>query len=283
MAEQVYQWGEQQHLLAIWTPPAAPARETVVVMLNAGVIHRIGAHRLYVKLARELSERGYGCLRFDFSGLGDSLVPSNATDFKHQALCDIRLVMDSLSKEKAASRFALLGICSGAAHAQAAAVADQRVAGVFLVDGFMYPSWRGRWHFVRRMALAYGLKGFVQRLVRQCLKLARRQPARALADDRPMTEDDRTPTRSASDFSRDMEQLAGRGVVISLLYTGSVLETFGHAQQLHDVFAPSAWLGHVQCHFEPSVDHTLTLQASQAMLRSRVAQWLDSIRPARAP
>ncbi|MCE2660483.1 MAG: alpha/beta fold hydrolase [Rubrivivax sp.] len=108
-------------------------------MLNAGVIHRVGAHRLHVKLARSLAAMGYGSVRFDFSGLGDSTLPPDAQDFRSQAQRDVHTVLEALVQQTQVERFALLGICSGAAYAQAAALADPRVKGVFLVDGFIYP------------------------------------------------------------------------------------------------------------------------------------------------
>ena len=50
--------------------PDAPA----VVILNSGILHRAGASRMYVQVARTLAEEGMTSLRFDFSGIGDSEV-----------------------------------------------------------------------------------------------------------------------------------------------------------------------------------------------------------------
>jgi pimeloyl-ACP methyl ester carboxylesterase len=274
-AERVFQWGLGGHLVAVWTPPSGPARETTLVMLNAGVIHRVGAHRLHVKLARSLAARGYGSLRFDFSGLGDSRWPPDAQDFRSQAQRDVQTVLETLAQQTRVERFALLGICSGAAHAQAAAVADPRVKGIFLVDGFSYPSWRGRASFAWRMVQVYGWPVFVRKLLRQAVKTLR--PPGRHAGEAPPTVDDNSPMRSAADFSADMQQLANRGVAVTMMFTGSVLESFGHARQLHDVFAGQPWLAQVRCLFEPSVDHTLTLRESQQLLLDRVIEWLSTL------
>ena len=275
LSERVFQWGPGGHLVAVWTPPSGPAQETILVMLNAGVIHRVGAHRLHVKLARSLAAMGYGSVRFDFSGLGDSTLPPDAQDFRSQAQRDVHTVLEALVQQTQVERFALLGICSGAAHAQAAALADPRVKGVFLVDGFIYPSWRGRASFAWRMVGVYGWGVFARKLLRQAVRKMR--PAQRHTGEALAAAEDNSPTRSATNFSADMQQLADRGVAVSLMFTGSVLESFGHARQLHDVFPGQPWLKHVRCLFEPSVDHTLTLRDSQELLLSRVVEWLSEV------
>lgn len=274
--ERIFHWGSEGQIVAIWTPPATPAKTTVLVLLNAGVIHHIGAHRLHVKLARALAGLGYGSLRFDFSGSGDSGLPAGVFNFQQQAQRDLQDVLQGLASELNVDRFALLGICSGAAHAQASAVGDARVKGVFLVDGFMYPSWRGRWAFARRMAQTYGHATFFKRLARLALKRLRRS-FDARAERQALFVEDSTPTRSVHDFAADMQVLSDRDVGVTLMFTGSVLEHFGHARQLRDVFPGQAWLEHVRCIFEPSVDHTLTLRAAQMQLLEHVVHWLASL------
>jgi pimeloyl-ACP methyl ester carboxylesterase len=48
------------------------ARDTGVVLINAGPTDRAGPHRYYVKLAERLTEIGYPVLRFDPRGVGES-------------------------------------------------------------------------------------------------------------------------------------------------------------------------------------------------------------------
>ena len=52
-------------------PESADARRAVVVLVG-GPQYRVGSHRQFVLLARELCRRGIAVLRFDFSGMGDS-------------------------------------------------------------------------------------------------------------------------------------------------------------------------------------------------------------------
>ncbi|MBL8331288.1 MAG: alpha/beta fold hydrolase [Rubrivivax sp.] len=272
MNEQVLQLGPQDHLVGIWTAPAEPRKRIAVLLLNAGVIHRIGAHRTSVKLARMLAQRGLGCVRFDLSGVGDSRAPRGALDFRAQAARDIATVMDAIQQREGIRDFALVGICSGAAHAQARAVADERVRAAFLIDGFAYPTTRGRWHFARRMMASYGIGGFLARAARLVAQRAlHASPPQAVI---PV---DEGPQRSREEFAQDMEALAARGVDVALMFTGSVLEHYGYERQLQDSFAGHRWTRQVQVLFEPDMDHTVTLRSAQVQLMHRVAAWADRV------
>lgn len=48
------------------------ASEVGLLMVTGGSQTRIGSHRMYERLARNLSENGISCLRFDRRGVGDS-------------------------------------------------------------------------------------------------------------------------------------------------------------------------------------------------------------------
>ena len=46
--------------------------DTIILMVTGGPQTRVGSHRLYVQLARFLSENGIASFRFDYEGTGDS-------------------------------------------------------------------------------------------------------------------------------------------------------------------------------------------------------------------
>ncbi len=111
------------------TPP-----ELAAIFLNAGVIHRIGPSRLYVRLARRLAEAGWTAVRFDHSGIGDSPARRDGLPFEQSAIVEAREVMDAIEQTKGVHRFVLIGLCSGAVTAVEAASADPRVAGAVLIN-----------------------------------------------------------------------------------------------------------------------------------------------------
>ena len=138
MNETVVQLGESRTVIGIVTLPDDGCRasgHTAVVILNAGFVHRVGPNRIHVKLARHLATLGLPVLRFDSSGIGDSVAHTNATPSAQNAVAEVGQVMDALSSKLAVQRFILIGICSGADLALRAAGSDPRVVGVVAING----------------------------------------------------------------------------------------------------------------------------------------------------
>jgi len=118
--EELWQMGERPALFGILCTPAQTPQETtrpVIVLLNAGAVHHIGPHRLYVLLARSLAQQGFSCLRMDVSGKGDSdAAPGRAENivYSPRAVADIAQALTALQQRLGAQRFVLAGLCSGA-------------------------------------------------------------------------------------------------------------------------------------------------------------------------
>ena len=71
MTDKATRFGSGSSLIGVLSRPSQEHDVTQrpgVIMLNSGILHRVGACRLYVKTARKLAERGYLCLRFDHAG-----------------------------------------------------------------------------------------------------------------------------------------------------------------------------------------------------------------------
>ena len=115
-------------LAAIASRPASPPARAVL-LLNAGAIRRIGPNRLHVVLARRLAATGDLVLRVDLSGLGDSPARRGAPDnavYGDHAVGDVAAVV-AWARAQGATRIAVAGLCSGAYHAQKAAVAGHPI------------------------------------------------------------------------------------------------------------------------------------------------------------
>ncbi len=131
------QFGSASSLVGVLETPAGPAPPAdlpAVILLNSGVVHRVGVNRLYVSLARALARRGHVVLRFDFSGVGDSGYRRDGVGFVRAAIAESREAMDELEAAAGARRFALAGICSGAVIAFRAALEDPRVCAAAMVN-----------------------------------------------------------------------------------------------------------------------------------------------------
>ncbi len=110
--------------------PEGPA----VLLLNSGLIHRVAPSRLYVRLARALAQRGHECLRFDFSGIGDSTVRTDALPVEESGIAETIEAMDWMERERGSTRFVLIGLCGGGYFSFRTAVRDERVSGLVLLN-----------------------------------------------------------------------------------------------------------------------------------------------------
>ncbi len=141
MREEALLFGEGRSLVGIITdPPAQAACEDApaVVLLNQGMIHRVGPNRLYVKIARRLADAGFVVLRFDFSGIGDSPPSADNLPFKGRSVTETRGAMDCLAERRGCKRFILMGICSGAVGSFNTACNDSRVVGAVQINPQFY-------------------------------------------------------------------------------------------------------------------------------------------------
>jgi pimeloyl-ACP methyl ester carboxylesterase len=93
--------------------PGRPERAVGVLMLNSDDGCRLGPHRLWVRLAAALCERGFPCLRFDYRGCGDSEGPDESPT-ADVALADALAAASLLQDRTGVRAIVLVGICYGA-------------------------------------------------------------------------------------------------------------------------------------------------------------------------
>lgn len=140
-------------LVGVLHRPQRACRVGVVVVVG-GPQYRVGSHRQFVQLARELSRSGYACLRFDCRGMGDSAAPMR--DFRHLD-DDIRAAVDTLfSRCEGLVGTVLWGLCDGASAALIYAPGDARVQGVVAVnpwvrDATTFAQVRVRHYYLKRL------------------------------------------------------------------------------------------------------------------------------------
>ncbi len=135
-------------LFAVLSTPARsnalrdePGARRGFVMLNSGSVHHIGPNRLWVVLARRWAARGFTVLRLDLSGIGDSPARHGQPDnivYSPEALRDIGIAIDHLRMREGIGECHLLGLCSGAFHAFAAAAQGHPVASAVMINPLTY-------------------------------------------------------------------------------------------------------------------------------------------------
>jgi hypothetical protein len=241
--------------------------------MNAGVIHRIGPHRLNVKIARALAAKGVASLRMDLSGLGDSGSATGGINFQDQAIADMRAAMDYLARVHHFRKFVVIGICSGAALAYRVALADDRVMGCLMFDGFTYPTSKTslvrRWKRFQRMSWPSVARSAMSALLRPILR-QNGDGSRA-----SLEVSSNNPTRA--EFSAAMDHLLTRGASIWVMYSGSIIEYHNYYDQLKDAFPGAAFLPRIRYEFSPHIDHVITPVTVQREFVSDVSEWVAGI------
>lgn len=254
-------------LVAIATDPQTPTSRPPVLIVNAGVIHRIGPHRLHVRLARRLAEIGHAALRLDLSGIGDSGPIPDRLDFRASAVVDIRDAVDNLTRDTPDPKAVIFGVCSGADNALAAAAEDPRIVGLVLVDPPAYVTPQARRRHLRGQLRSARFWADLP------AKLARRLRRRHAAGNDEASEGRRAPPPQAV-YGQLLRDLTARGVRILSIYTAAQGVRFNHPDQLFEAFP--ALRGQVDVLWSPAANHTFTALDQQHALVEAVADWCRS-------
>ena len=270
---------EQVHLftcegaphLGIAHIPLEPENLGVVIVAGAPQ-YRVGAHRLFVTIARHLAHHGWPVFRFDRRGFGDS--PSKNTDFEHTRP-DIHAAIDTLMKAQPhLDGVVLLGLCDGASAALLYGLDDPRIKGHILLNPWarrsdsharvLLKSHYGRqlgaptrwWSLLRAPEqLVSALTGFVRVI------------GKALAP----------PDRSKPDFVDKMTaalKSPGPPRLVVLSSEDFTADEFDNAMR-----QTTTWraLAHNQVSMKrvKGADHTFTKKAHLVELMTKIEQWLE--------
>lgn len=115
--------------------PGAPGASRGVLVVVGGPQYRVGSHRQFVLLARDLAAVGIPVLRFDYRGMGDA--DGEFAGFENID-ADIAAAIDAFCAQLPALReIVLWGLCDAASAALFYAWRDPRVAGLVLLNPWL--------------------------------------------------------------------------------------------------------------------------------------------------
>jgi pimeloyl-ACP methyl ester carboxylesterase len=191
---------------------------------------------------------------------------------------DLQAAMDRLESMLGIHRFIVIGLRSGARQGLGVAVADARVAGLLMFDGFAFPGRRSRWDRRLRQALLVAgnpgaIAGTLQALARKPSPPAPLPAASPFGPDRPEI--------TMGLFRRSMTQLAERGVAVLLLYSGS-LHVVDHDRDQLGPLAHEACMRDVDYRFVPGIDQSLISVAAQQSYMAIASDWVLRVTRPRA-
>ena len=285
--ESVVEFGPSNRFVGVLTRPAGEQSEPAdlaVIITNAGIIHRVGPHRLHVRLARTFAERGYPTLRYDLPGIGDS-EGVGGEQVMQMKLAGTRAALDKLQRMGVARRFVIMGICSGADHALVSSVMDPRLAGAVVIDPTtIFPTPRHRLNRVLQRGSRIFVPRVLWRLVTGRYGVLKRVSG---PQEPPMYGLPRAPAAddvaSRTQAVEALGALAKRGTRLLMIMTGHTREVFSYRGQIADAFPEVEGLRSVLRveHF-PAAGHTFGSERDRGHLESTVLDWLPSIPQKRA-
>jgi pimeloyl-ACP methyl ester carboxylesterase len=274
--EQALLLGQRRSLVSVIARPRLPGNADLpaIVILNTGIVHRVGHHRMYVTLSRMLAAGGRTVGRFDQSGLGDSSPRGDHLPPLAAGLADIKEVLDALENSHQVSRFILIGLCSGADQSVIYGHADPRVVGLVIMDPTIPPTpryylhyiWRRVRHLQNWISFITGRSGLV------------RIAAAHLQNRMRPRENSQALSLQNLQFSPYLAQCyaatAARGIKLLAELT-ALSPRHAYQQQIVDAFPEVSARGSLQLQYFPDIDHLFSAPADRARLFLVIDSWLS--------
>ena len=264
MREQAFRFGRARHLVGIAGLPASQANAVGVIVLNAGLVHRVGPFRLHVDLTRRLNALGYPTLRFDLSTIGDSGASDESQTSTQQVCADVDDAMALLHEQAGCARFVLVGLCSGASKAHIVARekdSHRKLTGAVFMDGFAYQTHGFKLrHYGPRL---FDLRRWWRWLARKSKELA--------DGDAPSFGVAPLPQEVVRDDFRSMVE---RGLKLCLIYSGGINMYFNHVRQFRECFGSVMNSPAVSTRYIEETDHTYALVDDRRRLIGHIEEWL---------
>lgn len=241
----------------VLTQPGESSGRPLMVLLNAGFIHRIGPFRLHVDLARALARLGVASVRLDQPGVGDAPVKRDPDD-----AAVVSRALDRLALLTGSNEFIVGGLCSAADQAWRMALTDGRVRGVLLLDPVAR---RNFWFRVGQLNILRNRGRMAWQAIRRRMK--RQHVVSQAGDSRDW---------SLLDPDEPLAPLLARGVDVFALYTGGAAGYFTHRAQFAAGFGKSAT--HPLIHFEhwPECDHMFMRSEERTRLIRAICAWCST-------
>lgn len=306
MREEILNFGDELSLVGILTHKSESKNNSdfCIVLLNAGLIHKIGPNSLHVKISRELAEKGVNCFRFDYSGIGDSSLSRQKKSLEEIKIGEVKQAMDLLQKKNNIQKFVLIGICSGAEDAFMVSHEDHRVIGLYLIDGVFQENKmlnsirpiaqrnsiiryykKNIFSFKRWIKILGGKSGAFSRgnimvLFKMASSFLKRKNVFRMGNNRiePKNESSVVSYSNQIDFKiNEWENLFNRNVHICTAFCegGIAIDIFNLT--ISKQLKKDNKHGLLEVDLIKDVDHTFTPIWSQELLIGKISQWLENI------
>lgn len=281
MRERVVRVGQHKPLCGVISEPDQAGdgnQEPAVILLNSGIMHRVGSCRVSVKIARAITEQlGLSCLRFDLSGIGDSEPRRpEGLDTEQMAVQQVREAMDFLEQTRGIRSFILYGLCSGAFTSCRVGVEDSRVKAIVQIDGYCYPTWRSYAHYYipRILSVQRWCSKLRYMLGRVCGEQVDVMGA-GMRSDSNFEVPDASSTPEKAVVAAWMSALAEREVFLHCIFTGR--EDYLYPNQFRDCFRGVDFSSRLSVQYLPESSHILSQSVYQQQVSSGIVAWISGL------
>jgi len=271
MREKAIFFGKKSALTGVISEPQALSAPTlpIVIILNSGLLHKVGPFRLSVDLARKLQSLDYIVLRMDISGIGDSkmrLLP----DSSPASIADLSETMDYLSGAYHQNKFVLMGLCSGADNSHRVATLDSRVIGTVNLDGYCPKNYK---YSIKYYSNRFSSPRFIKEKILELFKKRCCTEHKGVFDQKSEALARAFPSKEK--LCLDFSSLLERSVRMLYVFTRGVEYYCNYQNQLKDVLAPLDTKDLLQVQMYPYFDHTFSRGKARKQVIDRITAWLQ--------
>ncbi len=283
MIENAHLFGRTQSLVGISCEPEQKqylAEQPALIILNSGILHRMGPNRIYVNLARQIAGAGLLSFRFDFSGVGDSGTREDLLPLGTWMVDEVQQAMTYLSEQYGVREFVLMGICSGADAAFQAACADTRVIGCVSIDGYAHSSTGFLIHSYAKQLKRIRSWGKLLTGQSGVWDMFRRNLASQMSRGSYEQEhtEDKWEAPSVEKIIGEARALLKRDVALFFIYSSGSPAYYNYLKSFQSRFNEMRSEGlPMQAEFVDGADHGFTLVHFQRILGERILAWLAKL------
>lgn len=255
----------------IWSDGGNTDRPAVV-FLSAGLLRSQGPNRLYVETARALQKAGISSLRFDLSGVGDSLERAGGNNISEKTVVEVKDVLDAISAQKGLHKFVLMGLCSGAHDGVDIAVQDKRVVGLVSIDGYSLKTRKYWLYWCYRLVLPRLMQ---KKVWLKMLRKLRGQMSEPETDNQ--TETLFLDSKSPELILERLQQLLKNNVATFCLFTGGVINQYSYEGQLADANQSLRNSDKLTEMYLPQADHLFLFEEDRIKTVNSVVKHIKAI------
>ncbi len=275
MNEKIIKFGPEKNMLGIVSVPDDSAMleqladTPAILLLNSGLIHKVGPYRMSVELARKLARAGYVVFRFDLPGIGDSTGYKTTEGYKNRTVNEISSAMDSITKRYNKKNFISIGLCTGAMNSHVIASSDIRVQGAIMLDAYSYPTMK---FLVRRYAGKLHRIFHPETILRVFNGIFNKTDCKYQSGVKEGIDYWQQPPKS--EIQNDLALMMSRDVKLLYIYSGGVSEVYNYEKQFEETFSSVDFKGNLNVRYLEKVDHTYTLQSDRDDMLGIIEQWI---------